>query len=97
MQEDGFERRYGAPHLLLHRAELHGALLSVVPPGIIRRSRKLVGYSQDSSDVTLTFTDGTMARADVMIGADGVHSVVREQMLGREKPRFTGRVAYRTT
>ena len=97
LQEDGFERKYGAPHLLLHRAELHGALLSVVPVDIVHRSKKLIGYAQDSSGVSLRFTDGTTTHADAMIGADGVHSVVREQMLGREKPRFTGRVAYRTT
>jgi len=95
--EDDFERKYGAPHLLLHRAELHTALLSIVPSEIIHRSKKLTGYRQDSSRVTLSFADGTTASADVVIAADGVHSIMREQMLGTEKPRFTGRVAYRTT
>jgi 6-hydroxynicotinate 3-monooxygenase len=95
--EDEFERKYGAPHLLLHRAELHGALLSTVPAEIIQRSKKLVSYRQDSARVVLKFADGTTASADVVIAADGVHSIVREQMLGREQPRFTGRVAYRTT
>ena len=42
------------------------------------------------------FTNGDTAEADAVIGADGVHSVVREFMLGAEAPRFTGRVAYRT-
>ena len=47
--------------------------------------------------VTLRFADGSRAAADLAIGADGVHSVVREVLLGAEKPIFTGRVAYRTT
>jgi 6-hydroxynicotinate 3-monooxygenase len=97
LHEDKFERKYGAPHLLLHRAELHAALLSIVPPEIIQRSKKLVDYRQESSRVSLAFADGTTASADLMIAADGIHSIVREQMLGPEKPRFTGRVAYRTT
>jgi salicylate hydroxylase/6-hydroxynicotinate 3-monooxygenase len=47
--------------------------------------------------VTLAFADGERIHADAVIGADGVHSLVRETLLGPEKPRFTGRVAYRTT
>src|SRR5262249_21634766 len=45
----------------------------------------------------LSFADGSRTQADAVLGADGVHSAVREIMLGPEKPRFTGRVAYRTT
>jgi 6-hydroxynicotinate 3-monooxygenase len=45
----------------------------------------------------MRFADGSDARADVMIGADGVHSFVRETLFGAEAPRYTGRVAYRTT
>jgi salicylate hydroxylase/6-hydroxynicotinate 3-monooxygenase len=52
---------------------------------------------QNSQGVTLAFADGSRIGAQAVIGADGVHSVVRESMLGPEKPRFTGRVAYRTT
>jgi salicylate hydroxylase/6-hydroxynicotinate 3-monooxygenase len=44
----------------------------------------------------LRFADGSEVRADLAIGADGVHSVMREHLLGPEKPRFSGRVAYRT-
>lgn len=94
---DEIERRYGAPYLLMHRAELHAALESVLPAGIVRFNRKLVGLEQNAQGVTLAFADGSRASADGLIGADGVHSVVRECMLGPEKPRYTGRVAYRTT
>jgi salicylate hydroxylase/6-hydroxynicotinate 3-monooxygenase len=91
------ERRYGAPFLLMHRADLHASVESIVPAGIVQFNRKLVGMEQNSQGVTLAFADGSRIEAQAVIGADGVHSVVRESMLGPEKPRFTGRVAYRTT
>jgi 6-hydroxynicotinate 3-monooxygenase len=94
---DRLERRYGAAHLLMHRGDLHEILASIVPSGIINLSRKLVGIEPSAAGVTLIFADGARAQADAVIGADGVHSIVREILLGPEKPRFTGRVAYRTT
>ena len=96
-QADAYEAKYGAPQLLLHRADLHDALASAVPDEIIHRSKKLVDFKQDADGVDLSFADGTQQRVDAMIAADGVHSFVRERLLGPEKPRFTGRVAYRTT
>ena len=57
---------------------------------------KLVGLEQSGDGVALRFADGGRAAADAVIGADGVHSKVREILLGVEKPRFTGRVAHRT-
>src|SRR5690348_15750279 len=54
------------------------------------------GHHAAERGVTLTFTNGVKVTADAVIGADGVHSTIREAMLGPEKPRFTGRVAYRT-
>jgi salicylate hydroxylase/6-hydroxynicotinate 3-monooxygenase len=68
-----------------------------VPPEVIRFGRKLTGYRASGDRIELAFADGTSAEADVLIGADGVHSRVRELMLGAEQPRWTGRVAYRTT
>ena len=90
------ETRYGAPYLLLHRGDLHAALLSAVPAELISFDKKLVALDAGSSGVTLRFADGTSAPADAVVGADGVHSRVREHLLGAEKPRFTGRVAHRT-
>jgi len=92
-----FEARYGAPYLLMHRGDLHAALVSAVAPGAIQMGRQLAGLEQTSSGVTLRFADGSVEDADAVIGADGVHSKVRELLLGPEAPRFTGRVAYRTT
>lgn len=91
------EARYGAPYLLLHRGDLHAALFSTVATQLIHMNKRLVGFDATDSGISMRFADGSLARADAMIGADGVHSIVRELLLGREEPRFTGRVAYRTT
>ena len=92
-----FEARYGAPYLLLHRGDLHAALTSALPAQVIEMNRRLTGLKQNGSGVTLEFADGGLAEADGVIGADGVHSVVRGSLFGPEAPAFTGRVAYRTT
>lgn len=91
------EAKYGAPYYYMHRGDLHEALATIVPEDIVHRDKKLVGLTQDSDGVSLEFADGTQAAADLAIGADGVHSVVRDSLWGAEAPRFTGRVAYRTT
>lgn len=94
---DEVEARCGAPYLLLHRGDLHESLASIVPSEIIHLNRKLTGLEQNTADVTLFFADGSRAHAHAVVGADGVHSLVREILLGPEEPLFTGRVAYRTT
>ena len=92
-----FEERYGAPYLLMHRGDLHAALQSAVPEDRIHLDKTLVGLEQGAGGVAMRFADGSSARADALVGADGVHSRVREWLFGPEEPRFTGRVAYRTT
>jgi 2-polyprenyl-6-methoxyphenol hydroxylase-like FAD-dependent oxidoreductase len=89
------ESLYNAPYLCMHRAELHDALSSVVPADIIQLGKKLVGLDQAAGRVTLTFADGTRASADAVIGADGVHSVVRDIIVGPDAPIHKGRIAYR--
>jgi 2-polyprenyl-6-methoxyphenol hydroxylase-like FAD-dependent oxidoreductase len=89
------ESLYGAPYLCMHRADLHEALLSVLPPEIIRLDCRLVGLEQAADAVTLTFADGSRATADAVIGADGVHSVVRDIVVGPDAPIHKGRIAYR--
>jgi 6-hydroxynicotinate 3-monooxygenase len=90
------EARYGAPYLLMHRGDLHAALFSVVRPDLISFNKKLADLERTGSGVTLRFSDGSSAHADAVVGADGVHSRVREILLGPERPKFTGRVAHRT-
>ena len=88
------ESLYGAPHLCMRGTDLHDALASVVPPDSVHLNRKLLGLAQAGHEVTLAFDDGTHASADLVIGADGVHSTVRDIILGPQKPIYTGRVAY---
>ncbi len=90
------EERHGVPYFLLHRGDLHAMLADTVPGDIIRLNHKLAGIDQSGGVVRMRFTNGETAEADAVIGADGVHSVVRETLFGPEKPTFTGRVAYRT-
>ena len=90
------EELYGAPFLCMHRADLHEALTSIVPSEIIHLGKKLVGLKQDGGAVTLSFSDATTSNADAVIGADGVHSVVREIIVGPDQPIHRGRIAYRS-
>jgi 6-hydroxynicotinate 3-monooxygenase len=89
------EERYGVPYLLMHRGDLHAALAQTVPAEVIHLEHKLVGLEPRGRSVRMVFASGETAEADAVIGADGVHSIVREVLLGREQPRYTGRVAYR--
>ena len=91
------EQRYGTPFLCLHRGDLHAAIESLVPPEIVHLKKKVVDVRQNDDRVSMRFADGTSYSADALIAADGVHSAVREILFGAEKPRFTGRVAYRST
>lgn len=91
------EERYGAPYLTLHRGDLHAALADIVPAETIMRGKKLVRVEPRGARVGIAFADGSAAEADLVIGADGAHSLVREHVAGPEQPRFTGKLAYRTT
>ena len=91
------EAKFGAPYLLAHRGDLHAALASAVPEACIGLSHKLVGLDETSDGVRLTFANGATAVADAVIGADGVHSTVRDTLFGTSAVNFTGRIAYRTT
>ncbi len=89
------EQRHGAPYLLGHRADLHAALKSRVPDRAIVLDKRLIDLSQSAAGVTLTFADGSIAAADLVIATDGLHSRAREILFGAGEPRFTGNVAYR--
>jgi len=90
------EDLFGAPYLCMHRADLHDALLGAVPAELICLNKKLVGLDQRASSVALRFADGARAWADAVIGADGVHSVVRDIIIGPDMPIHRGRIAYRS-
>jgi 6-hydroxynicotinate 3-monooxygenase len=89
------ERRFSAPYINVHRGDLHAVLESALAPATIAFGHKLTGLEENPSGVKLTFANGTVAEADIVIGADGVNSKVREVLLGPDRPRFSGHVAHR--
>jgi salicylate hydroxylase/6-hydroxynicotinate 3-monooxygenase len=89
------ESLYDAPYLCMHRADLHDALASAVPAEIVHLNKKLAGLEQRGGRVTLRFADATTAMADAVVGADGVHSAVRDIVVGPDEPIHKGRIAYR--
>ena len=88
--------KYGIRYLIAHRADLHRVMCDTVPIEKLAFNKKLVGLDRTGSQIRLSFADGSHASADAVIGADGVHSVVREHLLGPEKPTYTGSIAYRS-
>jgi 6-hydroxynicotinate 3-monooxygenase len=89
------EERYGGPYLNIHRGDLHAVLEHVVTPGTIAFNSRLIDLKETSQSVRLVFDNGMEAEADIVIGADGIRSRVREFLLGEEAPRFVGSVAHR--
>lgn len=92
---DEAERLYGAPQLTIHRADLLAALSDAFPSKNVHFAKRASRIEQTESGVRIAFTDETETEVDVLIGADGIHSVVRAAMFGSESPRFTGVVAFR--
>lgn len=88
---DSAEQQYGAPQLTMHRGDLMTALENRLPSGVVEMGRRVSGVA----DGRIEFTDGSGVSADVIVGADGIHSAVRTALLGREQPTFTGVVAFR--
>ena len=92
---DEAERKYGAPQLTIHRADLLAALSDAFPTAHVHFAKRAERIDQDAQGVTVRFNDGVEDRFDALVGADGIHSVVRHALFGGEKPRFTGVVAFR--
>ncbi|MCI3208798.1 MULTISPECIES: FAD-dependent monooxygenase [Pandoraea] len=88
-------KTYGATYLTVHRGDFHELMTRAVSPGTIRFGKCLQSVEDTGREVRMTFTDGTVETADILIGADGVNSKVREHLLGAEPPRYTGYVAHR--
>lgn len=93
-----FEKRYGQKYLHIHRADLHQVLLdAAIESGAhINLDLPATGYEQTECEVTLQSGEKSFS-GDALIGADGIHSAIRETMLGPEQASFTGQVAWRGT
>ena len=92
------EEMHGAPYTQLHRADLHDLLAArarAFDPNVVRLNHKITGFTESADGVELRFADGTSARGDILIGADGLKSVVRAQMFGAAPATYTGDAAWR--
>ena len=89
------EAAFGAPYYHFHRGDLLKALADALPPERLHLGHRLAGFTDHGDRVELRFANGATVSADVLVGADGIHSTVRGELFGPEKPRFTGCVAYR--
>lgn len=80
---------------LIHRRDFIEALVGVLPEGMVQLGHRLETIEDKGSRAVLTFTNGTTAEADLVVGADGIKSTVREQLFSDKGPVFSGEHAYR--
>lgn len=89
------EEAFGAPYYHFHRGDLAELLGAALPAKRVHVGHRFVGLEQKGDRATLRFESGATADADIVVGADGIHSRVRHLLFGAEKPRFTGCIAWR--
>src|ERR1700675_4185732 len=90
-----FRQKFGAPNLSVHRADLLEVLGAALETTQLRFGARCVGVEGGERSATARFADGSAVEADVVVGADGIHSAVRESLFGIDKPRFTGCISWR--
>lgn len=94
-----FRKRMGNPYAVVHRGELHGVFLKAcIASDLIelRTNAGVIGYDQDANRATALLEDGTRVTGSALIGADGLWSKVRAQMLRDGPPRVSGHTTYRS-
>jgi salicylate hydroxylase len=88
--------RFGANACMAYRADLLDVLAQSVPSDIVSLSARCEAVTAGADGASARFRDGTEVEADVIIGADGIHSAVRASLFGPDAPRFTGKICYRS-
>ncbi|MEU5702590.1 FAD-dependent monooxygenase [Streptomyces aurantiacus] len=94
-----YRRRFGSPYVVVHRGELYRLLLDACrrSGAVELRARSgATGYRQDATSATVLLADGTHVTGDAVIGADGIRSAIRGQLVGDGEPRVVGITVYRT-
>ncbi len=95
MRRGDFRQRFGAPNLSVHRADLLDVLAGALRTTQIRLGLRATAVEPGERGAAAQFADGTTIEADIVIGADGIHSVVRTSLFGADVPRFTGCICWR--
>src|SRR6201996_6928534 len=88
-------QKFGFGYYQIHRADLQSLLLKALPSDCLEVGRRCVDLKEIGERTEIHFADGTCTKADIVGGADGIHSRVREILVGNESPRFTGNIAFR--
>jgi len=83
-------RELGAPSCDVRRPDMQRALIELLGDGVVRMGSEVVGVEQDSDSATVLLADGSRSSGDLVIGADGVHSVVRDHVAGSSKLNYSG-------
>jgi 3-hydroxybenzoate 6-monooxygenase len=94
-----YRRRFGNPYAVVQRIDLYAPLLDACrasPAVRLRTGAHLDRYTQDDSGVTAHLASGERVRGAALIGADGIHSAVRNQLVGDGRPRVSGHTIYRS-
>jgi salicylate hydroxylase len=92
------EQAHGAPYYHLHRADIHELLarkVQALDPACITLNARAEGFEETGGGVTLKLADGRRVQGDVLVGADGIKSAIRAQLLGETPVSYTGDVAWR--
>jgi salicylate hydroxylase len=90
--------RYGSPHIMMHRGDLHAVLVEAIRrinPRVLKLGQRCVGLTQTGDGVEVLLEGGKVAKSALSVGADGIHSIVRETLFGLGPAEFTGCVAWR--
>ncbi len=88
-------KQFGVAFRAVHRADLQAMLLKALGDGVVQPGAQCISFTQDRAGVRVQFAGGQEAYGDVLIGADGIHSVIRAQLFGQAKPRYAGYTAWR--
>jgi salicylate hydroxylase len=95
----GYLEKYGCNYYFTHRADVHDILAGLVlknDPDCIHVAHAVTDVVNNGEHVEITFANAAKASADILIGCDGIHSVVRDRLFSPEPPVFTNQVAYRS-
>jgi salicylate hydroxylase len=87
--------KYGEPYYCGHRADLLTSLLTALPPECVRTGSRVVAFEETARDVRVELANGEEVRGDLLVGADGLRSATRRQLMGEREARFTDVVVWR--